>query len=115
MIATVEPGSPAERAGLVSGDIILALDGIAVTGADDLIRMLAGEKIGRAVEIETLRNGSRRRVVAGAGRAAAPRLITRRRADGGVPARPAVSRPQHRPAIAGRTARARCRNRRRRR
>jgi S1-C subfamily serine protease len=60
MIATVEPGSPAERAGLVSGDIILALDGIPVTGADDLIRMLAGEKIGRPVEIETLHNGSRR-------------------------------------------------------
>jgi S1-C subfamily serine protease len=60
MIATVEPGSPAERAGLVSGDIILALDGIPVTGADDLIRMLAGEKIGRPVEIETLHNGNRR-------------------------------------------------------
>jgi S1-C subfamily serine protease len=59
MIATVEPGSPAERAGLVAGDIILALDGTAVTGADDLIRLLAGEKIGQRVEIEALRNGSR--------------------------------------------------------
>jgi S1-C subfamily serine protease len=44
----------------MSGDIILALDGIAVTGADDLIRMLAGDKIGRTVEIEALHNGSRR-------------------------------------------------------
>jgi len=60
MIATVEPGSPAERAGLVAGDIILALDGTTVTGADDLIRTLAGEKIGRTIEVETLHNGGRR-------------------------------------------------------
>jgi S1-C subfamily serine protease len=59
MIATVEPGSPAARAGLAAGDIILALDGTTVTGADDLIRNLAGDKIGRRVEIETLRNGGR--------------------------------------------------------
>jgi S1-C subfamily serine protease len=62
MIASVEAGSPAERAGLASGDIILALDGTAVTGADDLIRLLAGDKIGRTVEIEMLRNGDQRRV-----------------------------------------------------
>ena len=62
MVATVEPGSPADRAGIAAGDIILALDGTAVTGADDLIRILAGEKIGRTVEVETLHNGSRRSV-----------------------------------------------------
>jgi S1-C subfamily serine protease len=62
MVATVEPGSPADRAGIAAGDIIVALDGTAVTGADDLIRILAGEKIGRTVEVETLHNGSRRSV-----------------------------------------------------
>jgi S1-C subfamily serine protease len=62
MIASVEAGSPAERAGLAAGDIILALDGATVTGADDLIRLLAGDKIGRTVEVETLRNGEQRRV-----------------------------------------------------
>jgi S1-C subfamily serine protease len=62
MINSVEPGSPAERAGLAAGDIILALDGTAVTGADDLIRLLAGDKIGRTVEVEMLRNGEQRRV-----------------------------------------------------
>src|ERR671937_287096 len=60
MVASIEPGSPAERAGLNAGDVILALDGVAITGADDLIRVLAGDKIGRTVEFEVLHNGSRR-------------------------------------------------------
>ena len=60
MVASVEPGSPAEQAGLNAGDVILALDGVAITGADDLIRVLAGDKIGRTVELEVLHNGSRR-------------------------------------------------------
>jgi S1-C subfamily serine protease len=59
MVASLEPGSPAERAGMAVGDIILALDGVAVTGADDLIRLLAGDKIGSPVEIDMLRNGAR--------------------------------------------------------
>jgi S1-C subfamily serine protease len=60
MVASVEPGSPAEQAGLNAGDVILALDGVAITGADDLIRVLAGDKIGRTVELDVLHNGSRR-------------------------------------------------------
>jgi len=60
MVASIESGSPAEQAGLVAGDIILTLDGIVITGADDLIRVLAGDKIGRTVEVEVLHNGSRR-------------------------------------------------------
>jgi S1-C subfamily serine protease len=60
MVASIEPGSPAERAGLLGRDIILALDGVVITGADDLIRVLAGDKIGRTVELEVLHNGSRR-------------------------------------------------------
>jgi len=60
MVASVEPGSPAERAGLNSGDVILALDALAITGADDLIRVLAGDKIGRTIELEVLHNGGQR-------------------------------------------------------
>ena len=63
VVAAIEPGSPVERAGLVVGDIIIALDGQVVAGADDLIRLLTGEKIGRAVEIDILRAGQRQRVV----------------------------------------------------
>jgi S1-C subfamily serine protease len=59
MIASVEAGSPAARAGLLAGDVLLALDDVPVTGADDLIRMLAGDKIARRLEVTILRNGSR--------------------------------------------------------
>jgi len=59
MIASVEAGSPAARAALLAGDVLLALDDVPVTGADDLIRMLAGDKIARRLEVTILRNGSR--------------------------------------------------------
>ncbi|HZD28661.1 MAG TPA: hypothetical protein VE251_08225 [Xanthobacteraceae bacterium] len=39
---------------------MLALDGVVITGADDLIRALVGDKIGRTIELEVLHNGSRR-------------------------------------------------------
>ena len=63
VVAGVEPSSPADRAGLVSGDVLLAVGGQPVTGADDLIRLLTGETIGRAVELDVLREGARRRLV----------------------------------------------------
>jgi S1-C subfamily serine protease len=59
LAASVESGSPAERAGVKSRDIILGLDGAPITGGDDLIRALAGDKIGRTVELDILRSGSR--------------------------------------------------------
>jgi S1-C subfamily serine protease len=62
VVAGVEPASPADRAGLVAGDVMLALDGQAVTGADDLIRILTGDKIGRKVELDVPREGERRRL-----------------------------------------------------
>src|SRR6059058_6280357 len=55
MIGAVETASPAGAAGLMSGDLIVALDRKSITGADDLIRALTGERIGRAVEIDVLR------------------------------------------------------------
>ena len=60
MIAQSEQESPANRAGLLSGDIVVMLDGQSVTGADDLIRLLTGERIGREIVIEVLRLGRRR-------------------------------------------------------
>ena len=59
-VVASEPGSPANRAGLLSGDMIVRLDGEPVTGADDLIRLLTGERIGRPIAIDVLRLGKPR-------------------------------------------------------
>jgi S1-C subfamily serine protease len=59
MVATVESGSAADRAGLRAGDVVLSLDGKAITGADDLIRALTGETIGRSVAFDVLRGTER--------------------------------------------------------
>jgi S1-C subfamily serine protease len=55
MAGTVEPDSAAGRAGLRPGDIIVRLDGVTISGADDLVRALTGDKIGREVALEVLR------------------------------------------------------------
>jgi S1-C subfamily serine protease len=55
MIGTVEPDSAAGRAGLIPGDIIVGIDGETIAGADDLVRALTGEKIGREVALDVLR------------------------------------------------------------
>jgi S1-C subfamily serine protease len=59
MIGTVEPESSAARAGLKIGDIIVGLDGGVIAGADDLVRALTGEKIGREVALDVLRGTER--------------------------------------------------------
>jgi S1-C subfamily serine protease len=59
MVGNFEPDSAAGRAGLRPGDIILKLDGVPIVGADDLIRALTGEKIGRKVALDVLRGTDR--------------------------------------------------------
>jgi S1-C subfamily serine protease len=59
MIASVEPDSAAARAGLKAGDILLGLDGTVIAGADDLVRALTGETIGKTVILDVLRGTER--------------------------------------------------------
>ena len=60
-VGEAEPSGPAASAGLQEGDIILALDDVAVTGTDDLIRLLNAERIGRETTVRFLRDGKAQR------------------------------------------------------
>ena len=59
-ISSAEADGPADAAGLMSLDTIVRADGEAVTGVDDLIRLLNGERIGREIAIDVLRRGQLR-------------------------------------------------------
>ena len=54
-VETVEANSPAARAGISAGDVIVRLDGAAIADIDDLQRLLAGEAIGRSQTLGVLR------------------------------------------------------------
>ena len=60
MVTALEPKGPAALAGLMTLDTIVMADGQAVTGVDDLVRLLNSERIGRAIAIDVLRRGSLR-------------------------------------------------------
>jgi len=56
-VSEVEPGGPAAAAGVLAGDLVLSVDGVAVEGADALIRLLNAERIGKATTVALLRGG----------------------------------------------------------
>jgi S1-C subfamily serine protease len=55
LVTGVEQGSPAARAGVQPGDVIVGFDGTPVAGIDDLHRLLVTERIGTATSVEVLR------------------------------------------------------------
>ena len=62
-VVSVEPGSPAAVGGVREGDVIIAYGNHAVTGIDELLRMLTDERIGWADQLTVLRNGERRQMI----------------------------------------------------
>jgi S1-C subfamily serine protease len=62
LLAQIEPDGPASRAGLLPGDVVIKLDGIAINGVDDLIRVLDRDRIGRLLEMDVLRLGRLRAI-----------------------------------------------------
>jgi Do/DeqQ family serine protease len=59
VVSQVTPGSAAEEAGLRSGDVIVSLDGRAVTGSSDLRNAVGLLRVGTRIKLEVLRKGKR--------------------------------------------------------
>ncbi len=57
LVAGVTTGSPAAAAGLLIGDVLLALDGHAVESPEDLMDLLVGDRVGRQAALRVLRGG----------------------------------------------------------
>ncbi len=63
LVQGVEPGTPAEKAGLEAGDIITKVDGKTVEKSGDLPRFIGGTKPGAKVTLQLYRRGGHKDVV----------------------------------------------------
>ncbi len=57
LVVGVTGDGPAAKAGVIVGDIILALDGRPISAPEDLLDLLAGDRVGHAVNLHVLRGG----------------------------------------------------------
>jgi S1-C subfamily serine protease len=61
-LIAIDQSGPAAQAGLLSGDIVIALDGRRVTSIGELLRALDADKIDRTVSVDVLRRSEQKRV-----------------------------------------------------
>ncbi len=56
VLQSVEPGGPADRAGIMAGDVITAINGRAVKSGSDLVNPISDTPIGEKVQVSYLRD-----------------------------------------------------------
>lgn len=58
IVISVEPAGPAEKAGVLVGDILLALDGTSIADTNDVQSILDPERVGKSITAQLVRGGS---------------------------------------------------------
>jgi S1-C subfamily serine protease len=58
LVVGITSGSPAAAAGVLVGDLLIDFDGHAIGSPEDLLDLLAGDRVGRAVPLRILRGAS---------------------------------------------------------
>jgi serine protease Do len=64
LVANVEQGGPADKAGLQAGDVILSVDGREVADSFDLPKVIGNLPPGKAIRLKVWRQGSERELTA---------------------------------------------------
>ncbi len=64
LVGDISKGSPAEKAGIMRGDVILEFNGKDITSVGSLRNMVAQSKVGSQVKLKLLRNGKENEVTA---------------------------------------------------
>ncbi|HTJ25956.1 MAG TPA: trypsin-like peptidase domain-containing protein [Candidatus Limnocylindria bacterium] len=62
IVLAVEPDGPADRGGLIVGDVIAAVDGARVVEVDDVHAKLGTASVGAALDVDVLRGGAPQRL-----------------------------------------------------
>ncbi|MDD3352691.1 DegQ family serine endoprotease [Zoogloea sp.] len=86
LVANVEPGSPAEKGGLLPGDVVTAVNGQRVDNSADLPRIIGEQKPGTAVRLSVWRDRKSREISITLGEQASERALAaapERKSEGG--------------------------------
>ncbi|RKH60119.1 S1C family serine protease [Corallococcus aberystwythensis] len=62
ILLSVDPEGPAQKAGLLQGDVLVSLGGQTLHGVEDLLGYLGDEKVGTSIQAKVLRAGELREV-----------------------------------------------------
>jgi serine protease Do len=83
LVSSVEKGSPAEKAGLETGDVILKIDGKDVGRSIDLSSRVADLKPGAKASLEIWRKGAQRDITVTVGEMKGPKVAAAAAGEGG--------------------------------
>jgi S1-C subfamily serine protease len=62
MAVGVAPGGPADKSGILQGDVLVAVDGARVSDPSDLLSALGPDRVGQRVRVQIIRAGESRTV-----------------------------------------------------
>jgi serine protease Do len=62
LVVGVNPGGPADDAGLLIGDVLIEVEGQPISSPDDLLDLLTADRVGRTIAARLLRGGAAQEV-----------------------------------------------------